>query len=69
MGIDPATGQHSLLYNPREETWETHFQFELNSGMILGLTPVGRVTISQLQMNRPSQILARLHWMKLEMYP
>jgi hypothetical protein len=45
------------------------FQMDLDRGEIIGLTAIGRVTIEVLRMNEPSQILARLLWIQLRLFP
>lgn len=50
--IDPQTQQISPLYNPRTDDWSQHFAWNEDYTEILGLTPIGRVTISALQLNR-----------------
>ena len=67
-GIDPQTEQETSLFNPREDIWAVHFESNLSNGNIRGLTPKGRVTIVRLQMNRPQQVRARVHWMQLGLY-
>ena len=42
------------LFNPRRDRWEEHFQ--LDSGRIIGRTPVGRVTVRLLAMNASNRI-------------
>lgn len=47
--VDPNTGTTAPLFNPRVDTWVEHFA--LDGPNIIGLTPVGRVTVRLLQMN------------------
>lgn len=54
---DPETGQLIPLFNPRTQSWHAHFSLE--SGTIVPLTAVARVTILILQLNRPGRILVR----------
>lgn len=49
-GIDPDTGEMTRLFNPRADIWDEHFHLE-DSGVIVGLTPVGRTTVYVLDMN------------------
>src|SRR5579859_2297294 len=51
---DRQTGLLTPLFNPRKQTWTTHFQ--LNGIVIEALTPEGRVTIFLLQLNRPEHL-------------
>jgi HNH endonuclease len=50
---DPATGEVVPLYHPRRDRWSDHFAWSADSTEILGLTAVGRATITRLELNRP----------------
>jgi hypothetical protein len=68
-GVDPTLGIETSLFHPREDQWQDHFQVEMKSGEITGITSVGRATVSSLQMNSPSQIEARQLWIRLSLFP
>jgi hypothetical protein len=68
-GIDPDTQQAVRLFHPREDRWQEHFQVDLDSGEIQGLTPTGRATVACLEMNSMAQLLARDQWMRLGLFP
>ena len=55
--IDPDTGTVVALFNPREQTWSEHFVFR--GALIIGTTPVGRVTVHVLDMNSRERIKIR----------
>ncbi|HXB72441.1 MAG TPA: hypothetical protein VNY05_29660, partial [Candidatus Acidoferrales bacterium] len=55
--IDPETGDMCRLFHPRRDQWHQHF--ELRRGEILALTPVGRVTVRLLRLNRPERTSER----------
>jgi 5-methylcytosine-specific restriction endonuclease McrA len=55
--IDPETQQLTPFFNPRLQKWSDHFQ--LKAGIIVPLTPEGRVTAKILQFNLPERILER----------
>jgi hypothetical protein len=57
------------LLDPRTDNWQDHLRIELGTGSIIGITPVGRATVNQLNMNTPTQQAARLHWMRLGLFP
>ena len=57
--IDPDTGEIEKLYNPRRDQWTEHFQVTVESGMIYPTTPIGRVTVRLLQMNRVENLVGR----------
>lgn len=50
--VDPRTSISVDLFNPRRNSWRLHFRWD-NNGRILGLTSIGRATVSALSMNRP----------------
>ena len=58
-GFDPITKKRFLLFNPRKQSWLDHFQLERETGIINGLTPVGRATVNELSMNSPHPIQVR----------
>jgi hypothetical protein len=45
------------LYQPQQDCWRDHFQFE--AGEIKPLTAIGRVTVRLLQMNRRERVEER----------
>jgi 5-methylcytosine-specific restriction endonuclease McrA len=55
--IDPETKQLTPFFNPRLQQWSEHFQ--LREGMIIPLTPEGRVTTKIFQFNLLERILER----------
>ncbi len=56
-GWDANVNQLVRLFHPRIEDWADHF--EVVDFRIVGLTQVGRVTASLLNMNSPNQLLLR----------
>ena len=56
---DPETGNLVPLFNPRNDTWSTHFVWSHDKLRIIGLTSVGRATISKLELNRDRVIQIR----------
>lgn len=51
-GFDSVTGQTIQLFNPRTDNWKDHFTWNEDYTGILGITPIGRVTVETLKMNR-----------------
>ena len=51
-GFDKVTKKYFPLYNPRKDKWLNHFGWSEDYKFILGLTPIGRVMIEHLQVNR-----------------
>lgn len=58
-GIDPLTGEASLLYHLREDAWASHFTWSEDFTTLIGLTPKGRATVERLKMNRPGLVNLR----------
>ena len=57
---DPVTGQITMLFNPRTQSWADHFEWSRRASVRLeGKTPCGRATIERLQMNAPTMWEAR----------
>jgi hypothetical protein len=67
--LDPETHVAVPVFNPRQHHWEDHFRVDENTAELVGLTPAGRATIVCLRMNRPAQLDARRHWMRLKIFP
>jgi hypothetical protein len=59
LASDPETGRRVPLFNPRRQEWGAHFRWAENSVTLTGLTAVGRATIHQLEINRPTMVLFR----------
>jgi HNH endonuclease len=68
-GVDEATRELVPLFHPRHDHPESHFRVDSEDGSIQGLTPIGRVTVACLRMNRDVQREARRSWMQLKLYP
>lgn len=56
--FDPHTGELVRFFNPRDDSWEDHFEFE-ESGEIYPLTPEGRVTALILRLNDNDRVIER----------
>lgn len=68
-GHDPITDQMAPLYNPRKDDWKDHFEWSEDLGMILGLTPTGRVSVEMLQLNRGGVVNLRKLLLLVELHP
>ncbi len=55
--VDPVTEKSVPLYSPRTDSWPENFAW--NEDQVVGLTPVGRATITALQLNRPLILAVR----------
>lgn len=51
---DPDTDQVELLFNPREQRWEDHFQ--MAGPRIIGISANGRTTVWLLDMNSEGRV-------------
>ncbi|MGB7274284.1 MAG: HNH endonuclease signature motif containing protein [Geitlerinemataceae cyanobacterium] len=51
-GIDRETEEQALLYNPRQQVWSDHFEWNDNFTQAIGKTPCGRATVDALRLNR-----------------
>ncbi len=65
--FDQETGELTPLFNPRRQSWQDHFAIE--AGLILPQTPIGRVTILVLQLNRPGRVKVRAKLTEVGLYP
>ncbi len=57
-GLDPADNALTRLFNPRTDLWSDHFICG-GSGVIEGMTAVGRATADVLAFNLPTRVAAR----------
>lgn len=48
-GVDPKTNKVVPLFNPRRHKWHTHFRW--NGPILIGRTPIGRATVTVLEIN------------------
>jgi hypothetical protein len=69
VGIDRETGMTVPLFNPRTQSWYEHFQWDENGTHILGLTPIGRVTVTMLNLNHEIIVMARGRWVTAGWHP
>jgi HNH endonuclease len=67
--IDPASNIEVRFFNPRQDSWDEHFQVDTDNSTILGITSVGRVTVDCLEMNSTSQVAARQLWLRVGLFP
>ncbi|MCY7359364.1 MAG: HNH endonuclease [Rudanella sp.] len=50
--IDVVSGNVTTLFNPRTMPWNDHFLWDETLTALVGQTPVGRVTIEAIRLNR-----------------
>lgn len=58
-GIDPVSGEVVRLFHPRIDEWQRYFQWDESSTRIIGLSAVGRATITRLKLNRAHIVTLR----------
>ena len=51
-GHDPISGKTVLLFHPRKQQWNEHFTWNFDFTLIIGITPAGRATVEELNLNR-----------------
>ncbi len=67
---DPLSGQEVALYNPRTQRWADHFRWSEDGIRIIGLTPIGRATVSALHLDDdPDALLVRSYWVLAGWHP
>jgi hypothetical protein len=66
-GTDPVTHQLVYLFNPRKDTWKSHFAWK--GPLLEGLTPTGRVTVLLLGINDSDRVELRSTLIEIGMFP
>ncbi len=56
---DPKKGRLVRLFNPRKDKWTRHFRWSEDLSQIIGITAIGRATVSVLRLNRQELIELR----------
>lgn len=67
--VDPETNKIVLLFNPRKQDWNKHFEFNQEGIEIIGKTPCGRATVAALNLNFEQALTARKNWVSVGWYP
>ncbi len=50
--LDPLSEQVVPLFHPRQQLWREHFAWNDDYTVVIGITPIGRVTVNELRLNR-----------------
>jgi hypothetical protein len=58
-GYDPASGDKTPLYHPRQHQWNVHFTWNEDFTMLIGLTSIGRARVETLLLNREGVVNLR----------
>jgi hypothetical protein len=64
---DPDSGLMVPLFNPRRDSWASHFRWE--QFQIIGTTPVGKATVAALEFNAPRKLLIRRAEERFALFP
>lgn len=67
--VDSATGQRVPLFGPRTQPWSDHFRWSEDGAHFVGLTPAGRATVVQMQLNYPLAVTVRENWVAAGWHP
>jgi hypothetical protein len=54
---DSETGEVVSIFNPRQQAWKEHFDW--NGVQVVGLTATGRATVQALDLNRATMLAIR----------
>ncbi len=67
--FDPNTNRRVLLFNPREQHWNRHFEFSFDGTEIIGKTACGRATAVALKLNNERSMKMRELWVSVGWFP
>jgi hypothetical protein len=68
-GIDNDSNSEVQFFHPRQNLWGEHFQIDTETGMVMEINAVGKVTVENLKMNSAAQVAARKLWIRLGLFP
>ncbi len=68
-GYDIVSEETVPLYNPRLHHWTEHFAWDEDYVRLLGLSPIGRVTIEMFHLNRQRVINLRMVLFLVGLHP
>jgi len=66
-GVDPDTKAVVRLFHPRQDQWTDHFEW--HGAILVGRTPIGRVTIDALAINLPHRVRLRQMLIREGIFP
>ncbi|MGQ4646510.1 HNH endonuclease [Lyngbya aestuarii] len=64
---DSETGKVVSIFNPRQQVWKEHFDW--NGVQVVGLTATGRATVQSLDLNRATMLAIRAEEKLLGRHP
>jgi hypothetical protein len=68
-GIDLETSLRIRLFDPRRDRWWDHFSWSEDGAHVIGRTPMGRVTVTCLQLNNAIALAVRDAWVSVGWHP
>ena len=69
QGFDVETGENNPLFNPRTQVWSEHFSWSMDGTEVIGITPIGRVTVNTLNLNEEIIVVTRRLWVSVGWFP
>jgi hypothetical protein len=66
-GYDPETDRIEPLFDPRNEDWNAHFEWE--GPYLRGKSPMGRVTVEVMRINLPERVEHRRLLTEIHCFP
>jgi len=69
QAVDRLTHKTVRFFNPRMDVWQEHFRWSKDCERLIGRTPIGRATVSALDMNAKILQQARYYWHLLDLIP
>lgn len=67
--VDPVSQVEVPLFHPRQQRWEEYFVWSVDVLNVVGITAVGRATVSALKLNRPGVVNLRRLLMMAGLHP
>lgn len=67
--VDPLSQEAVPLFHPRQHDWHEHFAWSDDYTMMIGLTPIGRATITELELNRQGVVNQRKLLLLIRKHP
>ena len=69
MAIDPASGELTPLFHPRQDHWSSHFAWNDDYTLMIGVSATGRATVARLDLNRKGLVNLRRVLRKQGIHP
>lgn len=59
QALDPISGEATPLFHPRLHVWREHFAWSDDFSQLVGISAIGRATITRLDLNRQGVVNLR----------